>query len=265
VSSQAPLSRGGYYTLDELIDVLGEPLFRLNVATARERIDNPDAANWQVQIRPDTRGSHDEPVSGHARVVIWRCPPGSGHCSVMGDPFADRWHAGLLCHLHGGIPYELATAASDDDFARWDAWVAHFWPRFSELFGGIEQISTLEAKCGGYRVQVVRPKPGASIMNVACVGCCTWRTRRSGGETAAFSGNFSVANVSPRDAAPAVILLPLTGKVVELKGAGEGWTRGRVGEGDFHRITLTPGNGGLRTFGLNAIEGIRNAKGSRHS
>jgi hypothetical protein len=263
VSSHTPLSRGRYYRLDELIAVLGEPLFRRNLATARERIDNPDAASWRVEIRPDTRGFHDEPVIGHEQVVIWRCP--SGSCSVMGDPFADRWHARFLCHRHGGIPYELATAASDDDFARWDAWVTQFWPRLSELFAGIEQISTLEATCGGYRVQVFRPKPGASIMDVASVGCRSWHMRRSGTEKAAFSGNFSVANVSPRDAAPAVILLPLTDKVVELKGVGKGWTRGRVGEGDSHRVTLTLGDGSLQTFGLNAIARIRNAKGSRPS
>jgi hypothetical protein len=160
--------------------------------------------------------------------------------------------------IYGGHPHDFTTIADRDDYVRRDAWVAEFWQRLAELFDGIEQESVDCATCGGYRVQVHREKPGATKMNVASAGVRSWRVGENGKLRPYFSGNVSVVNVTPRDAAPAVILLPLMGEVVGLNVRGEGWISGRVSErSDFHEVTLTDEGGKKWTVRYDAIERIR--------
>jgi hypothetical protein len=163
--------------------------------------------------------------------------------------------------IYGGHPHDFTTIADRDDYVRRDAWVAEFWQRLAELFDGMEQDSVDCATSGRYRVQVHGEKPGATKMNVASAGVRSWRVGRNGKLSPCFMGNVSVVNVAPRDAAPAVILLPLMGKVVGLNVRGKGWISGRVSErSDFHEVTLTDEGGRKRTVRYDAIERIRAPK-----
>jgi hypothetical protein len=261
----SPLSPGILYTLDQLVAVLGEPYVRKNSAPP-----SPDrgASRRRPRVRvlaPTTKPANDKPRAGVRQVLVWNCEAGGGGCMAYGDPLTDQWYAGLLCYKHGGVPYDIATAATDEDLAKRESWVRAFWGHLSDLFGSIDQISDYEAMCGRYRVRVSPPKPGDSISGVTSVGCRSWRANGTAEERVLFMGCFSMINSSPRGAVIDVLIRSQEDRTVELEVSGQDWVRGRVTGRYPSEITLRFRDGTKRVLTDDDITGFREAKRSPRS
>jgi hypothetical protein len=217
VGDEPALVRFQIYGLAELTAVLGEPV-------ARREFDLSEFLRKAPHIdRPLSPGDTSQGFVAPApkQLLVWRCGPHArDSCMAMGDPQVDRWLATKLCNVHGGVPYDEATPASDEQLTNREQWITTLWSILSAWLPGLDRSSPGEACYAEKRVRVDSQAAGSSIEAVANISFKVLDEAESPAKLR-MSGSFYTVNATPTYAACALALELLMGQSVRISTTDE--------------------------------------------